>query len=242
MTTISTDVILFDLDGTLVNSTLAVENSWTNQVNLHNQSHPSSPISLPELLHVTHGTRTIDTFKKFFPELKTDPDSIEAWEREIVTNFGHLGHPIPGSSEFLQALNQAGLSDRWGIVTSGTTELAYAWYDKLFGTAGVERPGVFVTANDVGRGKPDPEGYLTAFGKIRDGLGREDKCEAIVFEDAPTGVKSGVNGGFLVVGIGSTFSKEVLVNAGAKYVVEDFTKVKLERSKNGRIILKLDIM
>ena len=43
-------------------------------------------------------------------------------------------------------------------------------------------------------------------------------------------VLAGVNGGFTVVGIASTFPKEVLLQAGATYVVEDFTKVKIDQS------------
>lgn len=68
--TINTSVLLFDLDGTLVDSTAAVEKTWENQVNQHNQEFPDKFIDLPTLLNVSHGSRTVETFAAYFPELK----------------------------------------------------------------------------------------------------------------------------------------------------------------------------
>ncbi|RCK57290.1 2-deoxyglucose-6-phosphate phosphatase 2 [Candida viswanathii] len=173
---------------------------------------------------------------RYFPELPRDKEAIGKWESDIVSNYGHLGKPIEGATT-LESANREDVP--WGIVTSGTTSLAHSWYRALF--EDISKPRVFITAHDVNNGKPDPEGYVTAFEKLKGLYGLADGAKAVVFEDAPTGIKAGVSGGFEVVGIASTFSKEVLLAAGASYVVEDFTKVKI--SKSGDVVeLKLDVL
>ncbi|EGW30825.1 2-deoxyglucose-6-phosphate phosphatase [Spathaspora passalidarum NRRL Y-27907] len=248
--TLNTNFILFDLDGTLVNSTAAVEKSWEHEVEVHNKQHPDAKLDLQTLLFECHGSRTVETFTKSFPEkLPVSQKDIDIWESEIVRKYGDLGKPIPGSVAFLESLNEKGAKDSWAIITSGTQELAYGWYNRLFSS--IPRPKIFITAHDVSNGKPDPEGYYTAFKKLISlnnivvGVSRP---KAIVFEDAPTGVKSGVNGGFLVIGIASTFSKEVLLKAGATYVIEDFSKVSLIESDDAdedeysRLTVSLEIL
>ena len=56
-----------------------------------------------------------------------------------------------------------------------------------------------VTADDVSRGKPDPEGYLAAAGRL--GV---DPAEALVVEDAPPGIEAGRAAGAATVGVTST--------------------------------------
>ncbi|RLV93252.1 2-deoxyglucose-6-phosphate phosphatase 2 [Spathaspora sp. JA1] len=246
--TLNTNFILFDLDGTLVDSTFAVEKTWEHEVNLHNKNHPDSPLDLRKFLFQCHGSRTIETFTQSFPEkLPVTQEDVDAWERAIVDNYGDLGKPITGSVEFLTQLKN---NQFWAIITSGSNDLAYGWYNKLFSNI-IPPPKIFITANDVSQGKPDPEGYYTAFKKLISSNGLVvgmSRPKAIVFEDAPTGVKSGVNGGFLVVGIASSFTKHDLLKAGATYVVQDFSHVKLiesepeEDSEYPSITIQLEIL
>ncbi len=66
----------------------------------------------------------------------------------------------------------------------------------------------FVSAEDVSRGKPDPEGYL--LGAYHLGLS-SDRC--VVFEDAPLGVEAGRRAGMYVVGLATTHPAEALRGA-----------------------------
>ena len=59
-----------------------------------------------------------------------------------------------------------------------------------------------VYAGDVARGKPDPEGYLTAARR----LGVEPG-EALVVEDAPPGIEAGRAAGAATVGVTSTHAR-----------------------------------
>jgi len=74
---------------------------------------------------------------------------------------------------------------------------------------------ILVTAEDVERGKPDPEPYLTALARLNDDPGR---CplkpeECLVIEDAGIGVRSGRAAGMWVVALTSTYPAEALAEA-----------------------------
>jgi beta-phosphoglucomutase len=71
-----------------------------------------------------------------------------------------------------------------------------------------------VTADDVARGKPDPEGYLIALERL--GVRGAD---ALSFEDTHFGVMAAVAAGMRCVGVGTTVSAERLCDAGAEAVV-----------------------
>ena len=71
------------------------------------------------------------------------------------------------------------------MVTSGTRPLALA----RLAAVGIEPPAVMVFAGDVARGKPDPEGYLTAARRLG-----ADPAEALVVEDAPPGIEAAQGG------------------------------------------------
>jgi sugar-phosphatase len=83
---------------------------------------------------------------------------------------------------------------------------------------GLPIPPVFVTAEDVRRGKPDPEGYLLAAAR----LGVEpSKC--VVVEDSPPGVAAGNAAGMVVVGVTTTHQAVALV--GATEVIPDIASL-----------------
>ena len=95
---------------------------------------------------------------------------------------------IPGAAAALSALRE----DRVAVVTSATRRTGGG----AAAAAGIEPPAVMVTAEDVTRGKPDPEGYLAAARRL--GV---DPAEALVVEDAPPGIEAGRAAGAAVVGV-----------------------------------------
>lgn len=230
--------LLFDLDGTLVNSNEAVEATWKDTIDFHNKNHPElPPLELQSYLHTSHGTRSEELFKRFFPYLPRDTEDIIKFEEGIVTNYGHFAKPVHGADELVSLLNKD-FQNEWAIVTSGTRKLAHGWVKNVF--TGASNPNVFITANDVSKGKPDPEGYKAGHDNLVKLNGKEGVT--VVFEDAPTGIAAGVAAGFTVIGIATTFSKEVLVGAGATYVVQDMAGIHLTRATDGQIDLKLDAL
>lgn len=238
MVDIETDYLLFDLDGTLVNSTPAVEKTWHDTVERHNSQHPHNLIDPVEFLKSAHGARTVETFERRFPYMPRGEADVNEFEFQIVKNYGHLALEVSGTLPMLFTLEQK-FATKWAIVTSGTRSLAHGWFEKLFGK--FRKPTVFVTANDVTEGKPKPEGYLIAFNRLCAANGTSPQnSRAVVFEDAPTGIRAGVAGGFVVVGITTTFDKATLLEAGASYAIQDMLKVAFEEDGNA-IKIKLDI-
>lgn len=223
-----TNYIVFDLDGTLVNSTDAVEATWKETVDQHNLEYPDQQIDLAQFLATSHGSRTVETFEECFPYKDKSVEAIRLFELSIATKYGHLAKEVPGSTDALNKLNaQAPMS--WAICTSGTYKLAHGWFPIVY--KDVTKPLVFITADDVSQGKPNPEGYLKAATTLAEL--NDKKGKTVVFEDAPTGIRAGVNAGFTVIGIATTFSKAILEEAGASFVVEDFTKVHMDFTDDG---------
>jgi len=85
-------------------------------------------------------------------------------------------------------------ADRWAVVTSGARAVARA----RLASTGLPRPWVLVTAEDVERGKPAPDCYLLAAGRL--GV---QPAGCVVFEDAPAGVRAGLAAGMRCIGVGS---------------------------------------
>jgi len=84
--------------------------------------------------------------------------------------------------------------DRWAVVTSGTRALASA----RLAAAGVPVPPSLVTADDVQRGKPDPEGYVAAIRRLGVDAGR-----VAVLEDSAGGIAAAFGAGVRsVIGVG----------------------------------------
>ncbi len=175
---------LFDLDGTLVDSLPAVERAWSNWA----QSWDLDP---EEVLGFIHGKQAITSLRHFMPgeseeSIQQQFKLLEKAEAEDTVGISAL----PGAAELLHRLNE--LSVPWAIVTSGSVPVAHARH-----AAGeLARPEVFITAELVARGKPNPDPYLLGAEKL--GLKPE---ECVVVEDAPAGVLSGLAAGCKVIAV-----------------------------------------
>jgi sugar-phosphatase len=67
-----------------------------------------------------------------------------------------------------------------------------------------------ICADEIARGKPDPEGYLAAAARLG-----HAPADCIVIEDAPSGIEAARAAGMRVVAIASTFPPERLTGADA---------------------------
>ena len=97
---------------------------------------------------------------------------------------------LPGAQALLATLNE--LQIPWAIVTSGSVPVAHARHK----AAGLPAPAVFITAENVKRGKPEPDAYLLGAEKLGLAAG-----ECVVVEDAPAGVLAGLNAGSAVIAV-----------------------------------------
>ncbi len=183
--------VLFDLDGVLVESRLSTERAWLSWAS-------KNEVDEADLRSAMHGVRSADVVRALRPDLDAVAES-EAVERLQAEDVEGLAS-IPGAVAALGALK----GDRVAVVTSGTRPLALA----RLGAVGISAPPVMVFADDVARGKPDPEGYLAAARRLG-----ADPAEALVVEDAPPGIEAAKAAGMAAVGVTSTHAREKLESA-----------------------------
>jgi mannitol-1-/sugar-/sorbitol-6-phosphatase len=206
------DAILFDIDGTLVDSTAAVIRTWTTWAAKH-------AIDADEVLRVCHGRRTEDTLSMFLPagQLATATAEIEQSDLADMDDV----RALPGTQSLLRRLP----ADRWAAVTSGSRELMRA----RLTAAGLPIPEVLVSAEAVEAGKPEPEGYL----KAAAALGRDIR-RCLVVEDAPAGIHAGRAAGARVLAVTTSHRASELTLADA--VIPDLTACDLELAPDGVIV------
>ena len=101
--------------------------------------------------------------------------------------------------------------------------------------AGLPIPNALVTATDVSRGKPDPEPYAKAAAKL--GI---DPMKCVVVEDAPAGVRAGRAAGARVIGLPAIVSRDELLAAGATWIVADCTKISVQKTSPGLVLVLTD--
>src|SRR5690606_15009773 len=102
--------ILFDIDGTLVDSTDVVASVWRTVATQHG-------VDPAAILSVCHGRRDADVVPEFFPTDATATVFRQIAEAE--TRYAHLLRPLPGAADLLRALH----GHPWAAVTSGPRAL-----------------------------------------------------------------------------------------------------------------------
>jgi sugar-phosphatase len=208
MIKVSTQALLFDLDGVLVNSIPAVERVWSRWAQ-------ERGFNVQEVLHRAHGRPSIETLRYLLPEADHEAENRLVEQAEIEDVDGVVA--LPGVGELLAALPH----DRWAIVTSCTRPLA----EVRIRAAGLPVPGLFITSNDITNGKPHPEPYR----KGAAGLGfRPEEC--IVVEDALAGIAAGKSAGARVIAFTTTASITDLVAAKPEWILKDCSAIQLDAS------------
>ncbi|MGQ5227331.1 HAD family hydrolase [Streptomyces sp. MN3] len=198
--TIHARALLFDNDGTLVSSLDSVNRCWTRwAVEYGLTAEDFARIGL-------HGRPAAEIAADLLPAhvVPQAVARIEDLEVEDVADGG-VGL-LPGTKEFLAGLP----AERWAVVTSATRRLAEA----RLGAVGI-LPKTLVAADDITRGKPDPEPYLLAARTL--GV---DPADCVVFEDAPAGLQAGRAAGMTTVALATTHRAEELT---ADLVVKDLS-------------------
>ena len=175
--------VLFDADGTLVDSDAAVERAWTAWA-LERGIDPSAA------LEIAHGSPAEHTVATLVPGLDAAELVVSA-ARQLALQYDDLGDvgPMPGVQRLMAVLRRRGLP--WAVVTSGDRRLATA---RL--AAAAIATDVLVTVEDVVAGKPDPEGYLLAARTL--GV-PPSRC--LVVEDSEPGLAAGRAAGAMTVAL-----------------------------------------
>ena len=187
------DAVLFDLDGTLVDSMWMWKKIDVEYLGRFGYSCPSD---LQKIIEGMSFSETAEYFKTRFQI----PDSIEeikqAWVQMSIEKYRNEVPLKPGALQLLQYLKQSG--KKAGIATSNGREMVDAVLESLGITSYFQ---VIATACEVPFGKPAPDIYLEVARRLQ---AKPDRC--MVFEDVPAGILAGKRAGMTVCAVEDEFS------------------------------------
>lgn len=204
---------IFDMDGTLLDNMAFHTEAWMQTITELGHD-PVDPI---EWERQTSGVpnRTI-----FADLLGVPPAEIADWVEWKEAAYRRLAEgkieALPGTREFLRAARQSGV--RRAMATgAGQANIR-------FNLAAMQLEAAFevvIGADDVEKGKPDPEVFLTAANRL--GV---SPSNCIVFEDAPLGIEAAQRAGMRVVAFTTMLTATELGSiSGVSLVVDDYTEL-----------------
>ncbi|MEV6565731.1 HAD family hydrolase [Streptomyces kronopolitis] len=197
---ITADALLFDNDGTLLSSLESVYRCWSRWAREYE-------VTEEDFARVAlHGRPAAEIVADLLPA-DVVPAAVARIEQLEVEDAGGV-EALPGTLALLASLP----AERWAVVTSATRRLAEARLARV----GI-RPKNVIAADDITRGKPDPEPFLLAARRLG-----ADPARCVVFEDAPVGLEAGRAAGMVTVALATTHRAEEL---SADVVVPDLSAV-----------------
>lgn len=210
------DAVIFDIDGTLVDSM----HVWTDIDDIFLEKyHLEEPENFHEGMEGKSYSETAQYFLDLFPGLPHTKEELEAeWHEmafEIYTKELQLKK---GAYEFILDMHKAGI--KLGIATSNTRDLAEGL---LMNTGVWQYLDAVWTSDEAKAGKPAPDVYL----KVAESLGvKPERC--LVFEDVPNGILAGKNAGMKVCAVDDAFSKPLLKRKRelADYYIQDYDDIR----------------
>lgn len=215
LTDLSFAAVIFDMDGTLIDSTPAVRRSWKTWAAEHEVA--------ADVLERNHGMPAASVVQAALSADRHDAAIRRINELELA-DVGDVV-VLPGAPEALASLVGA----KNAIATSCTIPLAQA----RIAAAGVVAPTVLVTADDVERGKPHPDPFLEAARRL--GVAPTD---CLVVEDAPAGLAAARTAGCRTLAVRTTTPTDEL---DADAIIETLADVAFEADADGRISVRLRV-
>ena len=196
--------ILFDLDGVLVDSAALIERQWQRWAERRG-------LDPTPFVRFCHGRRAVETIRLAAPQLDADAEvaRFDSADESLETPL----RAVSGAERVLGALP----AGSWAVATSGPRATAVGRLRR----AGLPLPGVLVAAEDVRRGKPDPDVYLFAAERLGVAPAR-----CLVIEDAPAGLEAARAAGMTTLGLTTTHQAAELTST---VLAPDLTRVHLGR-------------
>ncbi len=213
----SRPTLLFDMDGTIVDSMPAHARSWEAFCR-----RPGLGLPVDEILRRTTGRTGVECIREL---MGADMPADRAWalvrEKEAVYRelFAAEFREVRGFAAFIRHARGQGL--RWGVATAGDKDNIAFTLSRL----ALEQPPDAVVGGDEGlRGKPEPDLFLEAARRLG-----AAPADCVVFEDAPFGIEAARRAGMRAVAICSTHAPHELAGPHVLAAARDFATLELAR-------------
>ena len=201
--------ILFDLDGTLVNTDPLHFQAWQEMLLKHG-------LEIDPIFYQTRISGRLNPIiiQDILPNLTLEEGEKFAEDKEArFRELAFLLKPLAGVEKIFDWTKEYGL--KTGLVTNAPRKnvdfmLATLELTEIF-------DAVFVAEEDVAEGKPNPALYKFALEQLN-----ITPDTALAFEDSPSGILSAVGAGIRTIGISSTHDPQKLYDLGAFKVIPDF--------------------
>ena len=207
--------ILFDMDGTLVDSIPFHKASWVSFLKKHDI------VLDPEQFHAQNHGNIDEMIKRFFGTAISDEKLIELGnEKEVMYRDLYRLHirEIDGLTDFLHALKKQNIQAALATMGDPTN------IDFILDSIKVRSFFQCITGgNEILKGKPDPEIYELSLEKMN-----LKNTDCVVIEDSKDGVLSAKKAGIKVIGITTSHTADELKQAGCFYTITDFRELDLD--------------
>ena len=194
--------VLFDLDGTILDSMPWHIRAWQDILTQKGVAIEDEFLYLNEgAIEATHLLEAIADHG-LTPDREMLEDLLRLQASLFNSKFAMNVAPFPDALATLDRLSEAGLG--LALITSSSRHVV----ERVLGPEMKSRFSVIVTGDEVGRGKPHPEPYLTGLKKM--GL---DSGSAMAVENAPAGISSAKAAGLACAALTTTLAREHLLQA-----------------------------
>ena len=209
--------IIFDLDGTLVDSLPYHHESWRIFFKKNNIEEND----FNEIYKNYKGGGTLELMSSVFGDIYTK-DELEKMsdDKEVIFRdiYRSKIFPINGLRKFLDSLKKNNI-----LLSIGSNAIRKNVLMTIKELGITNYFSSIICGDEVSKGKPDPEMYIKTLSNLK-----VNKNECIIFEDSIEGVTAAKNANIKAIGVTSSQSSEILKSVGAFKTIEDYTKISID--------------
>ena len=209
--------IIFDLDGTLVDSLPYHHESWRIFFKKNNIEEND----FDEIYKNYKGGGTLELMTSVFGDIYTK-DELEKMsdDKEVIFRdiYRSKIFPINGLRKFLDSLKKNNI-----LLSIGSNAIRKNVLMTIKELGITNYFSSIICGDEVSKGKPNPEMYIKTLSNLK-----VNKNECIIFEDSIEGVTAAKNANIKAIGVTSSQSSEILKSVGAFKTIEDYTKISID--------------
>ena len=203
------DTVLFDLDGTLLNTRELINRSFVHTFEHFRPDH----VLTDEELDSFFGPSLRQTFSRYSTDEQEIEEMIQYYREFNVASHDEMVTAFPGAKSLIRTLARKGY--KLGVVSSKKTDLVEHGLE-IFGMR--DKIKVIIGEEDVKNPKPDPEGILEAMRIL-------DSKKALYVGDGVGDIEAGKNAGIDTIGVLYSDRKEQILAAEPTYTIHSLDQI-----------------